>query len=438
MPELPADYIPSILSDTNRRAARSLSDREPPIREVPEQQADCHAALVARLSDNPYGLAVRDTQLPVGKMLAPKFPGLGGVDLTIEREGSPQTLIELKLGTDTLWNCAWDLAKLALALRQGIAERAFMVGGAPVARWDRERQGPELFAPYRWPTEVFLARYRNCFRLWQPPQPKRLPSELRVEAIDRVEFESGGERWEMRVIEVVDDGVGWVEIGKDLVAHLVPTGDAPISLAPEESEEQPGDQNTLLRVEGGTIYLLNDADLLVNDAAARSMVPEEDFGDVELLRFDTAIDRENYVRDRGWLDMDFTRRGGPTRLYLNIEGQIRNVTVELNGHTVKLSRYGEIVASARPTEADWVRFFEEVEQLDPWSWGRQYSPVEFATDGEFWSVIIAHEGRLAHSHGYFVYPPDNGDDPSNLDALLATCLRLFGLDARTEPGALLG
>ena len=126
------DQLTEVLVEMNGEAARRLGTVKPPIREVPEQQAECFDILSGLLEGTPGGLCLRETQLPVREVLSDDFPGLGGVDLTIERDNEPVALVELKFGSDTLWNSVWDLCKLALALRHEVGERGFMLGGAPL------------------------------------------------------------------------------------------------------------------------------------------------------------------------------------------------------------------------------------------------------------------------------------------------------------------
>jgi hypothetical protein len=199
----------------NRSAAQRLSGVQPPIREVPEQQTECFEILASLLDGAPGELQLRETQLPVDRFLSNDFPGLGGVDLTIERDDEPIALIELKFGSDTLWNSVWDLCKLALALRSGVGERGFMLGGAPLTSWEKERQGPDLFTDADYSTEALLLSYANCFRLWSTA-PLRLPSTVRVESIDTVRFTNEDVPYEMRLVEVIDEGSDWLEISDEI------------------------------------------------------------------------------------------------------------------------------------------------------------------------------------------------------------------------------
>lgn len=206
-----SDRVTSVLIEMNRTAAERLSLLQPPIRELPEQQDVCFEVLDQLLDGAPGGLQLRQTQLQVNDALAKDFPGLGGVDLTLEDDDHPIALIELKFGSDKLWNSAWDICKLALALRKKVGDRAFMVGGAPLDSWQRERQGPDLFEDAEHSTETLLSDYANCFRRWETV-PVRLPEMIQVETVDAVSFEAGDCAYEMRLVEVLDGGSGWLEV----------------------------------------------------------------------------------------------------------------------------------------------------------------------------------------------------------------------------------
>lgn len=75
------------------------------------------------------------------------WPGVGPVDLTIRlgEDSVAAAFVELKWGGGTLWNCVWDVAKLALAVRQGAARSGYLVAGAPTSEWEKPVRGAELF-----------------------------------------------------------------------------------------------------------------------------------------------------------------------------------------------------------------------------------------------------------------------------------------------------
>ena len=64
-------------------------------------------------------------------------------------------------------------------------------------------------------TDELLSSYANCFRLWNTA-PLRLPSGIRVETIDTVEFTNEDVPYEMRLVEVFDEGTEWLEISDEM------------------------------------------------------------------------------------------------------------------------------------------------------------------------------------------------------------------------------
>jgi hypothetical protein len=72
------------------------------------------------------------------------------LDLSLlEGDGSPAAILELKWGAGKLYNCVWDLPKMAVALARRLAPRAYLVAGAPAADWDGG-EGGELFGSATW------------------------------------------------------------------------------------------------------------------------------------------------------------------------------------------------------------------------------------------------------------------------------------------------
>jgi hypothetical protein len=125
---------------------------------------------------------------------------------------------------------------------------------------------------------------------------------LEAEFVSETRFEANGEPYAMRVAEVLDSGSGWVTIDDQL---------------PPEERQSLSPANRLLRLEGGSTYLVGDTGLYINEAAAQSMT-DEDLDAVKLLRFDSSADRKNYLRERGWLSID--RFGAPTALAVTVRG----------------------------------------------------------------------------------------------------------------------
>gem|GEM_PF-5022355 len=207
-------YITSAVVATNAAAADLLSRRKPPIHEKPEQLADFRKALRSSLRGNPYGFVARESQLQVRARLAPAFPGLDAVDLAIEQQGVPKVLFEMKLGSTELGNSVWDICKLAVALKEDVTRRAFMIGGAPLGGWRVRGSGPGLFETRRWEPYRLLATYRDRFET-RSTIPRKLPLEIRTGLLSTVRFRTGKEDFEMRLVEVILDRTEYVPIDQD-------------------------------------------------------------------------------------------------------------------------------------------------------------------------------------------------------------------------------
>ncbi|MGA7435538.1 MAG: hypothetical protein WBW44_07955 [Solirubrobacterales bacterium] len=207
-------FINSAVVATNQHAAALLARRHSPIREKPEQLDDFRTALRLALKDNPYGFVARAAQLQVRARLAPAFPGLDPVDLAIEQQGVPKILFEMKLGRKEVADAAWDLCKLAVALREDVTRRAFMVGAAARSERAGEGSGLALFDTRRWEAYRLLASYRNSFEK-RSTVPRKLPLEIRTELIDAVRFRNGSVEYEMRLIEVSLGNREYVPVDQD-------------------------------------------------------------------------------------------------------------------------------------------------------------------------------------------------------------------------------
>jgi hypothetical protein len=93
-------------------------------------ERDLKRELRASLSGRLEGLAPTERPLNLKG-----WPKVGGVDMAIDIPNDLPVLIELKWGAETLYNCAWDAIKLALALDEGESAAAYMVAGAPMSEW---------------------------------------------------------------------------------------------------------------------------------------------------------------------------------------------------------------------------------------------------------------------------------------------------------------
>lgn len=150
------------------------------------------------------------------------WPGVGAADIALLGQGPP-VLIELKWGTGTLYNCAWDAAKLACALHEGAASACFMVAGAPISGWS-SAIGFELFADGEWETPAFMQRHAAGFAKWRSEvktRPRQLPITFRSNAEASRPLSIRGAHWELKTAEIiVTPGSPTVSI--DVEGHVLP------------------------------------------------------------------------------------------------------------------------------------------------------------------------------------------------------------------------
>jgi hypothetical protein len=145
-----------------------------------------------------------------------EWPGVGPVDVALlSDERLPQAFIELKCGTGTLYNCVWDVAKLAVATAHGHAPLAFLLAAAPASDW-RGAQGAEFFETLVWSTWTdVLERYKKLWAFWQgdvTTRPKLLPKVIRTTAVGRVALVGGREPWELRCAQVQHGSTDWIDV----------------------------------------------------------------------------------------------------------------------------------------------------------------------------------------------------------------------------------
>jgi len=151
-------------------------------------------------------------------------PTVGSVDVTLaDRPTSePHAFIELKWGAKTLYNCIWDLGKMATAVTGGHVPRSFLVAGAPEADW-ASAAGREVFHDRSWSTrDLFTSDYLPGWKTWWKQvqtRPQLLPAEMTTREMARAAMTICGSRWSLRVAEVtVTPDRGWVPVPTDCVS----------------------------------------------------------------------------------------------------------------------------------------------------------------------------------------------------------------------------
>jgi hypothetical protein len=143
-----------------------------------------------------------------------EWPKVGPVDLVLLAGGSPTVFLELKWGVGTLWNCVWDLPKMAVAVARQLAPCAYLVAGAPAADWDGG-EGSELFGSQTWATSELLTRYAHLWKFWRKQvktRPLRLPASMSTRHVATAAMNVRGGKWQLRCIEVTADEREWTPV----------------------------------------------------------------------------------------------------------------------------------------------------------------------------------------------------------------------------------
>jgi hypothetical protein len=201
-------------------------------------ERDLERELVAALSAHATGFQV-SAQHPI---TMDGWRQARPVDVAITIPDAPPILIELKCGKGTLYNCAWDAVKLALALAEGKTRRfAYLIAAAPASDWQGEVEGSEIFTLGEdWRAEEFLERYAKHFDFWRvdvpTTGPRRLPERFHTFEFEEIEtFEVEGQPWEIHTGAVtLTVECGWVDIDADGRASAAPDSLPPPRLQLDE------------------------------------------------------------------------------------------------------------------------------------------------------------------------------------------------------------
>jgi len=136
----------------------------------------------------------------------------GGLDLEISSTDGP-VWAELKWAKryGTLFNCLWDVAKLAAGLREGVAAEGFLVAGAPVAEWERNHPYKEFFRFSTHTGSSLFADHEKSWRGWyeenQDTYPKAIATPISTIPVGQaVGRDATGEEWAIKVSRIVAPG----------------------------------------------------------------------------------------------------------------------------------------------------------------------------------------------------------------------------------------
>lgn len=151
------------------------------------------------------------------RMRLEHWPGIGPVDLEILVEQPVRSRCWIEVKWRDLGNCIWDVAKLALAVRQGLCDTAYLIAAAPTTAWRHRGPGAEFFTTNRWDTghDILLA-HRDAWLYWKTQvqtRPLLLPAVVNTHA-EPHEPQVGGDfaGWTIRAAEVIPDPEEWIAV----------------------------------------------------------------------------------------------------------------------------------------------------------------------------------------------------------------------------------
>jgi hypothetical protein len=146
----------------------------------------------------------------------PVLPGWapGPLDLEVlSTDGSSWLELKWVKGYGDLYRCTWDVAKLATAVRYGIAKEGFIVAGAQVAEWEKDHPYKDFFRFGSHTGRSLFLDYEKDWREWYDERkstyPTVIPSQISTIPVGYVVGPDGaGEEWAIRVSRVVTPTAG--------------------------------------------------------------------------------------------------------------------------------------------------------------------------------------------------------------------------------------
>lgn len=122
----------------------------------------------------------------------------------LQRDNTRWVFIELKWGAGTLYNCIWDVAKMATCIVSGQCNVAYLIAGAPVGDW-QDADGAELFGSGTTALVELYERYSQHWRKWArevKTHPAFLPQLTCRTAIASAPLRVRATEWELRVVRI--------------------------------------------------------------------------------------------------------------------------------------------------------------------------------------------------------------------------------------------
>ncbi len=144
------------------------------------------------------------------------WPGVGSLDLELQTPtGTAWAELKWAKSADYLYNCLWDAAKLATAVREGAADTGYLVAGAPVSAWTEEIDYAKVFefsGFEKGSITNFNERFASRWDGWRRENANTYPSEIADPVCTWPEGQvssanpHGFEPWIIRVARVTSPG----------------------------------------------------------------------------------------------------------------------------------------------------------------------------------------------------------------------------------------
>lgn len=148
------------------------------------------------------------------------WPGVGGLDIEIQADkGVAWAELKWAKSSNVLHNCLWDAAKVARAVRDGVATSGYLVAGAPVSVWAENVDYAGVFDFSGFSDDSIMTkspRFESCWRKWNRENvntyPVDLPTPICTWPEGEVKCENeAGEPWAIRVARVTAPGVNEID-----------------------------------------------------------------------------------------------------------------------------------------------------------------------------------------------------------------------------------
>ena len=152
-------------------------------------------------------------------------PQPGNVDVwAVDESGTPRLVVEAKLkSTNDLFECLWDMAKIASLLTLDSVEAGYIVAGTTERNWQKPIECADMFENGRHPLVGAIERLQPWWIKHilgdSSGRPDAVPAEIDVNRIASAAVQIAGEAWHVRAIRltaVPGDPAAWVPFSEGL------------------------------------------------------------------------------------------------------------------------------------------------------------------------------------------------------------------------------